>query len=162
MSDSTLLRLAGLAAIAGGFLRVANEFAGSLDRAMLQWDYIATDVFLLLGLIGIYAKYRNVAGIAGLAGFTGAVVGLTLVRSSTSFPSYRIAAAITLCATAILGASLVSQRGMPRAIGALWLCALAAGIAGVAVPAFAPADAIAGILYGAGFALGGVELLRRA
>jgi hypothetical protein len=160
MRDITLFRLAGLAAIAGGLLRAANNFVTGADPAMLQWDYIVTDAFLLFGLVGIYLKYRSVAGWTGLAGFATGAIGLLLVRSSRTLDNYKISAAVTLVGVALLGATMAAARGPQRVAGLLFLAALAVAIAGVSLPAFTQAAAIAGILFGAGFVIAGVVLVR--
>jgi len=163
MGDVMLFRLAGLAAIAGGLLRMANVFVTGIDPAMLQWDYLVTDVFLLFGLIGIYLKFRHVAGFAGLAGFAAAAIGLLLVRSSRNLDNYKIAAAATLAGVGLLGLTFAVAKGAQRIAGLLLVAALIVGIAGAAMPQFtAPASMIAALLFGAGFVVAGVQILRAA
>ena len=160
MSDIMLYRLAGLSAVAGGLVRIANVFVVSIDPAMLQWDYFVTDVLLLFGLTGFYLRYRGVAGLAGLAGFAVAAIGILLVRSSRMTGDYRIAAAVTLIGAGLLGLTLAVKSGPQRAAGLLLVAALAIGIAGAMMPAFAQASMIAALLFGAGFAAAGAQLLR--
>jgi hypothetical protein len=160
MSDITLYRLAGVCAIAGGLLRAANVFVTGIDPAMLQWDYLVTDVFLLFGLIGIYVKYRHVAGFAGLAGFAAGAIGLLLVRSSRTLDNYKIAATVTLIGVALLGLTFAVSKGAQRIPGLLLVAALVVGVAGAMMPAFTQANMIAALLFGAGFVAAGAEILR--
>jgi len=77
----TLVRPFGLAAIAGGALRVVDSFVPqALPADVLAVLYFTTDVFLLLGIAGIYLS--RTLGVAGVIGVLIFVVGILLVRAS--------------------------------------------------------------------------------
>jgi hypothetical protein len=93
MSSSNLVRLGGLAAIAGGALFVAAELLGlptlneetfsetvtTTSYAVQQLLFLLGVVFVLLGLVGLYVRQSEAAGALGLVGFLVAFAGTVLV-----------------------------------------------------------------------------------
>ncbi len=93
MSPSNLVRLGGLAAIAGGALFVAAELLGlptlneetfsetvaTTSYAVQQLLFLLGVVFVLLGLVGLYVRQSEGAGALGLVGFLVAFAGTVLV-----------------------------------------------------------------------------------
>ncbi len=160
MSDTNLLRISALAAMAGGLLRIAGTFAAQLGAHDAQLIYFATDVLLVAGLLGIYLSRRGVLGAMGFAGFAVALFGILMIRSAELFGGYAMGAAITITGFVVLGIAMLLAR-MEKTAPILWIASLVLGIAGSALKLDVPA-ALAGVAFGAGFALAGWTLYRRA
>jgi hypothetical protein len=166
MNAPTLFRLAAFAAIAGGLLRVASAFPVLSDPVAREWLYTAIDVLLLFGLIGIYLDRAARLGFLGLASFAVAVAALSFIGAPDAdpfgFSTYEQGAA-TL-AIAMVGLSIAWIRAGERP---LWgpLCwfgsVIAAGVLAMAPPVADYGFMVAGILFGAGFAAGGLALLQK-
>ncbi len=160
MGDDLLFRLSGLAAMAGGLLRASSEFtAGLVEEHMLKLVYFATDFLLVFALMGIYLRERRALGVPGLVAHTVAVAGLLMVRSAELFGGYRTGAAVALLGTAALGLFLL-LRTRVRIAPLLWLLALGLGLASAASVSLGWAGALAGVVFGLGFAAAGVALMQ--
>jgi hypothetical protein len=162
-----LFRLAGVAAICGGALRIVASFPISQGAVTLEWLYTAVDVLLLFGLIGVYLDRASRLGFLGLASFAVAVAALSFIGGPDAdpfgFSTYQEGA--TALAIALTGLSLAWLRAgeRPLAAPACWFSSvIAAGVLGM-LPSPLPNYALpaAGILFGAGFVLAGLELARR-
>jgi hypothetical protein len=165
MNSDTLLRLSGAAAIAGGALRIAAAFPITSDAVTLEWLYTTVDVLLLFGLMGIYLARAERLGFLGLASFAVAVAALSFIGGPDADPfgfnTYEQGA--YALAIAMVGLSLAWLRVGERPIGPplCWFgSAIAAGVLAL-VPALSAYEFMAaGILFGLGFALAGIPLLR--
>jgi hypothetical protein len=158
----TLFKLSGVAAVAGGALRVADGFtAGVLSEHTLQLLYFATDFFFVLGLMGIYARRATSLGIAGLIGFVVAILGFLIIRSSTlnffGQGGYMLGATVVALGMAVMSVAILIRKNGSRCAAALWLFSLALGIVG-AVSGVAFAGRTAGVVFGAGFIVAGAGL----
>ncbi len=166
MTPTQLFRLSGAAAIAAGLARIFAAFKLIEDVVTLEWLYVTVDVLLLFGLIGIYLARAQRLGFLGLASFAVAVAALSFIGGPDADPfgfSTYEQGAQTL-AIAMVGLSLAWLRAGERPWGPP-LCWFGSVIC-VGVLAIVPGGADfgfvgAGILFGAGFALAGVDLLRR-
>ena len=97
MSSSTLIRWAGLAAMASGVCSVIGdllslavdlesaESALTIPYVLVFLLYLLGTVLLLLGLVGLYASQSEAAGVLGLVGFLGAFVGTALLSGAIWF-----------------------------------------------------------------------------
>jgi hypothetical protein len=161
MSDRSLVRLAAIAAIAGGLLRIANCFTGAwLGERALGLIYFGEDLLLMAGLLGLWLPSRRELGIAGVVGFALGVVGLLTIRSLSLFGAwgYQIGAAELLVGLALIGLSRL--RAGERLVPSLFMAALALGLASLAPPLAKVGALAAAIAFGLGFALAGVRLLQ--
>jgi hypothetical protein len=162
----SLVRALGLAAIAGGALRVVDSFVTqALPAGTLAALYFTTDMFLLLGIAGIYLSRRATLGIAGTLGAATFVVGILLVRVSAfgmlGANGYQLAAAIALIGLVILSTEFLLRRTADAAAAVLWLSAFALGVIG-ALGLLTPVMTIlAGVAFGAGFIVVGWSVLSR-
>jgi hypothetical protein len=160
MQSATLFRLSGAAAVAGGMLRIANTFTLHMfDPHSLALIYLATDVFLLLGLIGWYASRADSLGASGAVGFVIAVVGILVIRSTDLFPAsgYRIGATALLAGLVVASIPILLRRGGPVLAPVLWLLSFVCGLASMVI---APLATLSAVLFGAGFICAGFGLLR--
>jgi hypothetical protein len=153
----TFARALGLAAIAGGTLRVIDSFvAQGLPSGMLAALYFTTDAFLLLGITGIYLS--RTLGVAGVIGVVTFVVGILLVRVSAfgilGSNGYQFAAAIALIGLVILSIESLSRRDS-IASATLWLSAFVFGAIGVLGFSAPIMTILAGVAFGAGFIVAG-------
>jgi hypothetical protein len=168
MNTRILLRLSGLAALAGGVLRMASTAPlplGPLQQEAL-WDLI--DVLLTLGLVGIYLVRAGKLGVLGLAGFVLAMASLSFIGGPDAdvfgFSTYQQGAAAL--AISLVGLSLAWLRAGERPWGPplCWFgTVIASGALGM-LPSPLPDYGFmaAGILFGAGFVIAGWDLLRRS
>jgi hypothetical protein len=152
------LRLSGLAAIAGGVLRIADSFTThALSPDTLTVLYFVTDVLLLAGIASIWWKRRRSLSIAVF------VIGILMIRASAfGIGGYQLGATVALLGLAGYSLmTLVRRSGAPWAPAA-WLIALGFGIAGTL--GFAPQamTIAAGVAFGAGFIAAGGEVLATA
>jgi hypothetical protein len=165
MNYAALYRLSGAAAIAGGLLRIVSAFPFSTDPVTLEWLYTTIDVLLLFGLIGIYLSRAERLGFLGLASFGVAVAALSFIggpdADTLGFSTYEQGAAAL--AIAMVGFSIAWLQRGERPI---WppLCWFGSVICVGALSFIPPLSQfgfpLAGALFGLGFALAGLELLR--
>jgi hypothetical protein len=166
VNASALYRLAGVAAIAGGALRVLSSAPWLEDPIAREWLYAAIDVLLLFGLMGVYLERAARLGILGLASFAVAVAALSFIGGPDAdpfgFSTYEQGAAAL--AIAMVGLSIAWLRAgeRPYLAPACWFgSVIAAGVLAL-LPAPLPDFGLplAGALFGAGFVFAGVPLLR--
>jgi len=156
----TLLRAGGLAAVAGGALRLAEPLlSGSLGGRPLQFVYFGIDVFLLLGLTAWYGWRAGKLGIAGLTGFVVGVTGILVIRSADLFAprGYMIGATLLLTGLVVMNTPALVRRERPIWPPLLWLAALVCALASLG---YVPLAAVAGAAFGIGYMLAGIALLR--
>lgn len=165
ITPSSLLPLAGLAAVCGGLARIFAAFPLLTDPADREWLYTAIDILLLFGLLGVYLDRAGRLGFLGLGSFGVGVAALSFIGGPDAdpfgFSTYEQGA--TVLAIAMVGLSLAWLRAGERPIWAplCWFASvLAAGVLG-RLPAPAPdyAVAAAGALFGAGFVCAGLPLI---
>lgn len=98
MSSSSLIRLAGLAALSSGVLSAIGDLLGLLvvdlenpisattaAYTIVFLLYLLSTALLLLGLVGLYASQSQAAGILGLVGFLVAFLGTVLLAGALWF-----------------------------------------------------------------------------
>lgn len=164
MNYPTLYRLAGVAAIAGGLLRIAASFPLTQDEVMLQWLYAGIDVLLLMGLVGIYLQRAERLGFLGLASFGVAVAALSFIGGPDAdpfgFSTYEQGAAAL--AIALVGLSMAWVRGGEKPVwpALAWFASVVAvGLLATIQPLAAYGLPAAGVLFGLGFVLAGLPLI---
>lgn len=160
-----LLRLCAVAAVAGGGLRVADAFLAVTSAAHAQQiAYFVTDLMLMLGLCGIYLPGRKTLGLTGFLGFAASIAGLLIVRSSAwnglGSNSYMIGATVTLMGVVAMGAVMLVRKAFPKLGPMLWITSFVVGLIGLLSPKFGWAVALAGVIFGVGFIVAGVSVLR--
>jgi len=163
MTDRTLLRLAALAAVIGGGLRIsAGLVPAMMDAPSRELLYFTVDALLIAGLMGLYLDRSRELGWSGILGFAIAVLGLLIVRSAQmrvfGIGGYAVGAPVALIGTTLLGVSL-ALRGTQRWAAGLWLASLAIGHAASFGAGESWIPLAAGILFGAGFVAAGFALL---
>ena len=154
-------RVGGLAAIAGGMLRIANAFLGGMPQSVLAALYMITDGLLLAGVAGLWLTRRVQMGVAGTLGLSVFVAGILTVRASAfGIGSYRLGAAVALIGLAVYSTDVLWRRYAPHWAPVFWLTSLPPAItAMLGISPFAM-SALAAALFGAGFIFAGLELLR--
>lgn len=160
MTNAALYRLSGLAAIAGGALRIANTLtAHVVDADILALTYLLTDVLLLLGLTGWYVSRAGSLGVCGAVGFAVAVSGILVIRSADLFPGYGypVGATALLAGLVIMSIPTLLRRDRPILSPVLWLLALLCALASIAI---SPLAIVSAVLFGAGFICAGLGLMR--
>lgn len=171
LETQTLLRLAALAAIAGGVMRVVSAFTPYVPgSAALEGLYAAIDLLLLFGTIGIYVAEAPRLRPAGLIGFMLTIAGLASIvgpdGEAFGLNVYQIGVGVIAIGLLVLSVQFL-RAGTQRLAAAFWLISVAFGVAGEAVlgpeQAFAAAGLAFGLGYvGAGWALWQAPLQHRA
>ena len=167
ITSQALFRLSGAAAIAGGLMRIAAAFPLPLGEVNLQWVYTIIDVLLLFGVIGIYLARAKALGFLGLAAFALAVSALSFIGGPDAdpfgFSTYQEGAVTLAIAMAGLSLAWVRTGQKPLTPAGCWFSSIIAGGLFGYLPMPLPDYALpaAGVLFGAGFALAGLDLLRR-
>lgn len=151
---TALVRIGGIAAIAGGLLRIADSFVPADWPADVQYRlFFATDVLLLAGAAWLWWTRRATLGIAGIAGLAIFAAGILVIR----FGDYALGAPMALVGLALFsGEVLLGGRG-PRVAAIAWLASLGLGIAGMLVLREA-LTAAAGVAFGLGFVAAGLTI----
>jgi hypothetical protein len=166
MNKNTLLRLAAIAAILGGALRIGDAFITVSGTELQQFAYFATDVMLIFGLCGIYFSRSNRLGFAGLFGFFLAITGILMVRSSAlsifGVSAYLVGAAVTLLGVDLISIIMLIRGAFPKFVPSLWIISLIFGVVGMFGAAIHWAVPLAGITFGVGFIAAGIYLFSGA
>ena len=115
MTNVSLIRLGGLAAIFAGILRGINSFIPS-DAPGVAVLYLLTDIFILSGVIGIYRFQYQEAGLWGFFGFLLAIVGIITVRVSAvvGVSLYSVGALMFAAGLSLLAVGSWIARKLPR------------------------------------------------
>ena len=160
MRAEVIYRTLGVAAVIGGGLRIVDSFTGSVfDMATLDRMYFATDVFLMLGLVGWYFSRAQRLGSPGLTGFVLGVLGLMIIRSAYLFEprGYMIGSVLVLVGLVVMNVLTILRRDGPIAAPVLWNISLVFGFLALASGPLAP---VAGVIFGVGYILAGIEVWR--
>lgn len=165
MTYAALYRLAGFAALAAGVLRIGAAFPLTQDSVTIEWLHTIIDVLLLMGLIGIYLARAERLGFLGIASFAIAVAALSFIGGPDAdpfgFSTYQEGA--TTLAIAMVGLSIAWVRAGEQPIWppVCWFASvLSVGVLNFIPPLTAYGWQLAGILFGLGFVLAGLDLLR--
>lgn len=164
MTPATAYRLAGLCAVLGGLLRLLTPFL-QLDGQTEQIVWLATDVFLLLGLTGIYGYSRKMLGLTGMIGFAVAVIGVLVVRSAGAEVfgprTYAYGAVVWTIGMAVLAFPML-LRGVGHMVAAgFWTLALIIGIFSVMRPGESWGLKSAAVAFSLGYIAAGLPLFRK-
>jgi len=162
-----LVRVLGIAAVAGGVLRIVDSFTAEIfSPSTLSLLYVVTDALLLLGIAGIYWSRGPRLGIAGTLGAATFALGIIWIRISASVMpganGYQLGAAISLIGLGLLSVEeLLRDRALhPAPI--FWLAALLFAIAGAFGVLVSLLTIAAGVAFGAGFVAAGRRVLANA
>ena len=165
MNAQQLFGLSGIAAIAGGLLRIFAAFPLVTDPVTLEWLYTAIDVLLLFGLMGIYLSRAERLGFLGVASFGVAVASLSFIGGPDAdpfgFSTYEQGAAALAIAMAGLSIAWLQRGERPIWAPLCWFASIVAVGAFALIPPLASYGFMAaGVLFGLGFALAGTDLVR--
>ena len=166
MQSRTILRLAGVAAIAGAAVDILAPFL-IYPRLADPWPhlvYAIIDFLLLLGMLGVWSASRKAASVLGLVGFVVAVFAVMLVRTSSAKifgeATYMIGSSVWSIGTVVWSLDLLRAKGPFRIAAGLWIAALVIGLAGLALKDHGPIAHVAKISFIAAFVCAGVGLIR--
>lgn len=166
MNDRNLLRLAAACAILAGALRIGTSFIPwtTLDFRLEATAFLI-DVCLLFGLMGIYIANRDRVGITGLLGFIVATMGTALIvgpdQIAFGFSTYEVGVYIISLGLVLLSIASLISRAMVWA-PLLWIASILSGASGAGFGFGPNAWLVAGVLFGAGFVIAGVNVWRKA
>jgi hypothetical protein len=123
MPDEPLHRLAGVAAVIAGVLRVAAAFTGGVVTGeAAEVLYAVIDIAAVFGILGFYLRHRSRLGGLGIFGFAVALVGAASIVGPDGVmygvELYMAGSAVLLLGLAILGGSMLRGR-LPQRGGAV-------------------------------------------
>jgi hypothetical protein len=165
MYRHTLIRWAGVAAIAGGTLRGVTALLPTTQTLAIHLTYLAVDLLLLLAVTGLFFFQRErIAGWGGW-GALGALLavlgtGLLIIDDlfSPTFALYPIAAVVFALGLGVFALAAWRAQTLPRWITAIWLAAIVVGALGLGVAALPILSVLAGLLLAVGFVGAGLYL----
>jgi hypothetical protein len=160
MSSANLIRFGGLAAMIAGLLRGVNSFLPSSSGLTSELLYLLTDIFLVFGVIGLYGFQHQESGWWGFWGFVLAIIGITVIRTGiiAGVKMYAIGALIFAAGLILLALGSWVANKLPRWVAGLWIFSTMLGFIGYFLPGFSVLFAISGVLFGVGFAVGGLQV----
>jgi hypothetical protein len=162
MYRHTVVRWAGIAAIAGGTLRSVTALLPTSQTPAIHLTYLAVDLLLLLAVAGLFIFQRERTGGWGALGAALAALGAGLLiiddLFSPTFALYPLAAIVFALGLGVLALCAWMARTLPRWIPALWLAAIVVGAPGLGVAALQPLVVLSGLLLAVGFVGAGVYL----
>lgn len=161
MNDVLLFRVLGLAAIAGGGLRIASAFVPwAPNLAWLEAFYLVIDLLLLLGLMGFYFACRARLGVMGFIAFAISESGIAFILGpdgvAFGIDIYATGVLVITIGLTLLSLAILARRGAPWWIAASWIGAAVAGAGGAAAGQAELGFFAGGILFGLGFVAAGV------
>jgi hypothetical protein len=167
MGEQTLFRVLGGAAALGGVLRIASAFVPwEQNLAWLEVSYFVIDVALLFGLMGIYFADHARLGVGGFAGFALAEVGIASIVGpdgmAFGLDVYQLGVFAISIGVAVLGIAMLIMRAGSAVAAACWIGALLVGLGGTLANQPEAGFVAGGVLFGLGFAVAGVALMRPA
>jgi hypothetical protein len=159
-------RFFGLLAMAGGLTRIATTFLVNWSAGLPQTEALALaiDFALLFGLTGFYFIDAARLGPLGLVGYLIAASGIAFIfgPDGTAFGRDIYETGVTAIGIGLIILSMAMLlAGVARLAGALWIASAAASVLGGAIGRGAEGFLFAGVLFGAGFVVAGLSLLRR-
>ena len=92
ISRAEITRAGGLAAVAGGLLRIAASVAPVVIESEFAREslYIVVDLCLITGLLAFYASQNRHAGWPGGFGLVAALIGFGVIRANRAISSISI------------------------------------------------------------------------
>jgi hypothetical protein len=162
LSSVFLVRLAAVAAIVAGALRVGTSFApDSFANDAAELLYVVIDLGLLSGILASYLTRIEVLGGLGFAGFAVALPGAAGMVGPDGemfgIGLYQVGGGLMTLGLALLGVASLRARVGRRASSVGWLLSLgAAAASGTGDAAFTAL----GVVFGLAFVALGRELLR--
>lgn len=166
MENRSTLRLAGVATLAGAAIDVVAPFAiyPGLSQPWPHLVYVIIDLLLVIGMLGLRAATVRSTGVLALTGFVLALLGVMLVRTSEARifgeASYMIASSAWSIGMVLWSVDLLKAKTF-RLAAALWIAALIVGLAGLVIKDGGMIAHLAKWAFMGGFAVVGLELLRK-
>ncbi|MGC1308590.1 MAG: hypothetical protein WA885_15295 [Phormidesmis sp.] len=161
MSNTNLIRLGGFAAAIAGILRGVNSFLPSaLSDEAIALLYLLTDIFLLFGMMGLYGFQHQRSGLWGFFGFLLTIIGIAIIRTGTLSTAnlYPVGASIFAAGISSFAVGSWIAGNFPKWISAFWIISTVVGFIGYFIPNLNLLFAIAGLLFGVGFASAGLKV----
>ncbi|MCE9521977.1 MAG: hypothetical protein K8S25_06030 [Alphaproteobacteria bacterium] len=165
MNDGAVFRLLGVAAVAGGVLRVASAFVPWAPGVWwLELLYLAVDLSLLFGLMGVYFAYRAKVGLFGLAAFAIAEAGIASIVGPDSvafgIDTYLMGVHIITVGLTLFAIQLLVTRAGPWVAPVWWIGSAVFGAGAVVAGNPEIGFMVGGIMFGLGFVAAGLDFLR--
>jgi len=149
----------------GGGLRIATAFlTWDATDPLLELIALKVDLLALFGLMGIWLSQRALLGWPGFLAFVVAESGIASIvgPDTTAFgiDTYQAGVSVIAVGLAAFGLLLLIQGHLlNRFAGLCWIGSLALGLGGAVFGMPAEGFVAGGVLYGAGFILGGLGLV---
>ena len=158
---ASIARLGGIAAVAGGALRMAAAAPIVMRLPEAQALYLTIDCLFVLALVGMYVRHADEVGRIGLMAFCVGVAAICLIRSQAAFGpfAYLFGGAILTLSMTLLAFRLRARMNFAVA-AALWVSTIIVGAVGGLRPALGVLPSVvAGALFGLAFMSAGIGML---
>jgi len=160
---TTLVRLAGIAAVLGGSLRVLTSLLQLTPRPATEAVYLAVDLLLLFAVLGVYAHQHRTAGRVGFCGFLLATSGFASIAGPDGdigpVSVYAAGSLAVIAGLCFLAVGIRRGPALPRAVPTLWITTTVLG-AGAFLAQSTALSAAAGVALGLAFAVVGMSMTR--
>lgn len=165
MSEQSLFRVLGGAAVLGGALRIAAAFVPwEQNVAWLEALYFVIDVALLFGLMGVYFAERARLGVAGFAAFALAETGIAVIvgpdGAAFGLDVYQLGVLAIAIGLAVLGIVILMARAGSAIAASCWIGSLLVGVGATLANEPEAGFVAGGVLFGLGFVAAGAALMR--
>jgi len=165
ISPVSLVSIGGVAAIAGGALRIVSAFIPYQPETLwLETLYAVEDYFMLVGISAFYLHFSGQLGALGVlafcltsAGFA-SIVGPDPIMFGVNF--YELGALAIIVGLAALSAQML-RKGIAYAASILWLISVALTLSSVVFEAYYLVVG-AGVFFGSAFVSAGWVLFRNS
>jgi len=166
ISRAEITRAGGLAAVAGGLLRIAASVAPVVIESDFAREslYIVVDLCLISGLLALYASQNRHAGWPGGFGLVAALIGFGVIRANRAISSidlYPIGSVAVVCGLIALTTTSWRARTSSAWLPLMFTASLIFGIVASAAPEASVLSVAAGVVFGVAFACVGWTLLVR-
>ena len=166
ISRAEITRAGGLAAVAGGLLRIAASVAPVVIESEFAREslYIVVDLCLITGLLAFYASQNRHARWPGRFGLVAALIGFGVIRANRAISSidlYPIGSVAVVCGLIALTTTSWRARSSSAWLPLMFTASLILGIVASAAPEASVLFVAAGVVFGIAFVCVGWTLLVR-
>jgi len=163
LSNKSLIRWGGLAAVLAGVLRAAASLWPSVELTVtLELYYLLVDILILFGILGVYGFLAERSGVAGLLGFLLGVVGAAIIAGPDGeiggVDMYAAGSAVLAVGLVFLAVGSWKAAMLPYWVLMLWVLTAVLGFVGARVEDLGGLFVVSGVTFGLSFIVAGVRV----